>query len=96
MTFGFRTFTATGSPILSEQSAGGVFIGYISHGYADSNSYAYPALAGKTLRVLQMMGSAFIWSVSYAAGYPVIQISELTVNSTYSYSASLELLVFAS
>lgn len=96
MTFGMRTYSATGALVLSEDSIGGVFVDYVRHEDTDPTSYSYPDLAGMTLRVLQMAGSKFTWSVSYALGYPVISTMDTPVSENYGYAAALELLVFAS
>lgn len=84
MTFGMRTWRADGTPIVTEDDAGGLFVEKVLRARANgSGTVSYPQLNGFALRVMQIIPGCFSWAVGVdGAGNPYVTFTLLpqTVN----------------
>lgn len=94
MTFGFRTWRADGTPIITPNDAGGVFADMVVRQPEEgSGSITYTELNGQHLRVFQVYPGAFTWTTGVdAAGNPFIYF---TRNTATILDSEIRLLVFA-
>jgi hypothetical protein len=96
MTYGFRTWKADGTPMLTLDGSGGVYIGFIQHdpNAGGSNQYVFTNIGDLQLRVVQANGNRNYWRLGTVGGYPAIIIEEYESTTHYDYGGTLDLWVF--
>lgn len=94
MSFGLTTWKADGTPVITAQGAGGVFIEFLQMvpGNAATTKYYY-GIVGMALRVFQVYAGSFTWNTGVTwDGIPYITINALP--ATYN-GGQISLLIFA-
>lgn len=94
MSYGLQTWKADGTPLVTMDGSGGVFIGIIEHGDGDPMSYVYTNLGGMSLRVVQASGNKNYWRIDTVGGYPAVIIEDYVSTTHYDYGGTLFLWVF--
>lgn len=94
MTFGFATWRADGTPIITPADAGGVFLDSIIREPSDgSGTISFPTMNGRTLRVFQVARGCYTWATGVdGAGDPYLTLSRTAVSYN---DTRIILLVFA-
>lgn len=94
MSFGLTTWKADGTPVITPQGAGGVYVEtLVREQGAGAITVTYPSLAGMSLRVFQVSAGSYTWSIGIGAGsIPYITLAPLP--ATFN-GGPLYLMVFA-
>lgn len=94
MSIGITTYKANGTPMITPDGAGGIYVETWRQSAGQPAVRAYSGLRGMSLRVFQVMGGVFAWVVGQDGhGNPTITFS---FEYKDAYGGDLILLVFAS
>ena len=94
MSLGIATYKPNGTPMITPDGAGGIYVETWRQGPDQPAVRVYYGLRGMSLRVFQVMGGVFAWVVGQdEQGNPTITFS---FEYKDAYGGDLILLVFAS